>query len=119
MKEKSTRQLKVSENIRHILTDMFLKGQVKHIKLFDKKIFVNYVDVSIDLTSAKVYVSAFNKAESDDIVLALNESAGYIKGKLGRRMKIRSVPNLIFIKDTLIEDTEEINKRLDDLTSGF
>ncbi len=94
---------------------MFLKGKVKNVKLFDKKIFVNFVDISVDLTMAKVYVSVFNKNEADEIVSALNESAGFIKGLLGRSMKIRSVPNLTFIKDTLIEDTEEINSRLDDL----
>ncbi len=57
-KEPSQRQLRVGEEIRHILADIFLRGDFDATSLHDVSITVTEVDVGPDMRNAKAYVSA-------------------------------------------------------------
>ncbi|MEH6493358.1 30S ribosome-binding factor RbfA [Halopseudomonas sp.] len=63
---------------------------------------VTAVEVSRDLSHAKVFVTLMNKDSAEDIALnleILKDSAGYLRMLLGRSMKLRSVPSLHFHYD--------------------
>jgi ribosome-binding factor A len=63
---------------------------------------VTAVEVSRDLSHAKVFVTLMNKDSAEDIALnleILKDSAGYLRMLLGRSMKLRSVPSLHFQYD--------------------
>ncbi len=64
------------------------------------------VDVSSDYSYAKVYFSVLttnNPNELKAIQHALQESAGYLRGLLGKRIKLRVIPQLQFLHDAVIE----------------
>jgi ribosome-binding factor A len=63
---------------------------------------VNDVDVSRDLSYAKVYVTFFEEDESlvKEKVKALDDAAGYIRSLVAGRMKLRVMPELRFIYDS-------------------
>ncbi|ABV88376.1 30S ribosome-binding factor RbfA [Shewanella pealeana] len=63
---------------------------------------VNDVDVSRDLSYAKVYVTFFEEDEKlvEQKVAALDAAAGYIRSLVAGRMKLRVMPELRFIYDS-------------------
>ena len=69
---------------------------------------VSSIDLSRDLSYAKVYVTFFNIDNDEDRikegVAALDAASGYIRSLVGSAMKLRIVPELRFIYDnTLVE----------------
>jgi len=72
------------------------------------------VDVSGDLSSAKVYVSAFGGTEDTiESVKGLKNAAGYIRRELGQRLKLRKTPELRFIADDSIVKSAQIADIID------
>ena len=76
-----------------------------------KLISIVKVDVSGDMSYAKVYVSAIEgKEKTEESVKALKGAAGYIRRELGARLKLRKVPELRFVADNSIEISANISK---------
>ena len=84
---------------------------------------VNAVKVSRDLGYADVYVSLLTTEELTeespqvrDSLTVLNKAAGFLKGQVGRAMKLRVTPQLRFHFDTLLGHSRHmdnlIRKRL-------
>lgn len=59
------------------------------------------VHVTEDLKFAKVYVSDYNDVEQT--LVALQSAKGFIRKEIGKKIKMRIIPELIFIKDDSIE----------------
>jgi ribosome-binding factor A len=74
-------------------------------------ISVSDVEVSRDLSHAKVFVTVFEEDKAKDSIRALNKAAGFLRGRLGQEMRIRSVPELSFRH----EDSVETGQRMDQL----
>ncbi|GAX90569.1 30S ribosome-binding factor RbfA [Effusibacillus lacus] len=79
---------------------------------------VTDVEVSGDLQIAKVYVSVLGsqdqKAES---LNALRKATGFIRSEVGRRIRLRLTPELIFELDTSLEYSSKIQQVLRDINS--
>jgi ribosome-binding factor A len=81
---------------------------------------ITEVKVSADLSQARVFVSVFGSPQQQHEMLALlQEQAAFIRHLLGQRMRLRSVPQLRFVFDEVIEHGarmmqifEEIEKEL-------
>jgi len=73
---------------------------------------VSDVEVTRDLAHAKVFVTALDAASAKDAVDALKELAKEIRFQLGRRMKIRSLPELHFQYDASLDRGERIDQLL-------
>ncbi len=78
-------------------------------------ITVTGVKVSDDLRNATVYLSVLNSSDTERTVRKLNKSASFIKGELGRRLRIRRIPALTFMTDAAIEYGRKIDGILDNL----
>ena len=67
--------------------------------------FVSLSDVEVtrDLSHAKVFVTVFDSDKADSSVKALQRAAGYLRKRLGQEMRIRSVPELHFHHDSSVE----------------
>jgi len=61
------------------------------------------VEVTRDLSHAKVFVTVFETDKAVASVKALNRAAGYLRKRLGQEMRIRSVPELHFEHDASVE----------------
>lgn len=69
------------------------------------------LDVSGDMSYAKVYVSAIEGHDKTvESVKALKGAAGYIRRELGSRLKLRKVPELRFVADDSIEISANISR---------
>lgn len=74
---------------------------------------VTGVDVSPDLKHAAVYVSVLGSDETKLASLAALESAkGFMRGELGRRVRLKFLPELRFKLDTTAEESSKIQRLL-------
>lgn len=71
------------------------------------------VDVSKDLSYAKVYISALEGiARAQQSVQGLNSASGYIRRELSKRLHLRKSPELKFIADDSVEKSIAMFDRL-------
>lgn len=61
------------------------------------------VEVSSDLSFAKVYVSAMEGLETARLAVKPDKRNGYVRGEVGGRLHCRKTPELKFIADDSIE----------------
>lgn len=61
------------------------------------------VEVSRDLSHAKVFITVFESEKAASSLKALQRAAGYLRKRLGQEMRIRSVPELHFHHDASVE----------------
>ena len=77
------------------------------------------VDVSGDLSYAKVYVSTIEgENATSETVKGLRSAAGYIRRELGTRLKLRKTPELRFVADDSIAYSANIAGISDSFTYG-
>jgi ribosome-binding factor A len=77
---------------------------------------VTRASVTDDLRVARVYVSVLGDQEQrDDTLAGLERAAGFIRRELGRRLRLRRTPELIFVFDPGIEATERVAKLLEEV----
>lgn len=71
------------------------------------------VEVTNDLSQAKIYLSVFGGDEQKESTLkALASGTGFIRKELGKRIRLRIVPELIFKFDSSIEYGSRIDSLL-------
>ncbi|MDR2939471.1 MAG: 30S ribosome-binding factor RbfA [Clostridiales bacterium] len=74
---------------------------------------VVHVKTSTDLKYCKIYVSIFgDEKEKEDALLALKNASGYIRKLLATRINLRNTPELTFILDDSLDQSEKIAKLL-------
>lgn len=83
----------------------------------DSMVSVTDVEVSNDLSYARIYVSKLgsDKGTRSDGLAALEKANGYIRSLLAQRLKIRKVPELRFSLDNSLEYGAKIEKILGEL----
>lgn len=106
---------RVSEDIkREIIAVM---RELKDPRIKDKMLTVVRVDVSHDLSFAKVYVSALDGIDSaKEAVKGLVSATGRIRHEVGSRLRLRKTPELKFIADDSVEHGMEIFKKIKSVT---
>ncbi|MBP3390504.1 MAG: 30S ribosome-binding factor RbfA [Clostridia bacterium] len=103
---------RVTSDIKLALSDIL--REVKDPRV-SKLLSIVKLDVSGDMSYAKVYVSAIEgKDKTEESVKALKGAAGYIRRELGARLKLRKVPELRFVADNSIEISANISKIVND-----
>jgi ribosome-binding factor A len=72
-------------------------------------ISITDVDVSGDLQHAKIFVSIYGSDEARaETMAALHSAAGYIRSNLGKRVRLRRTPEVIFAEDRSLERGTEM-----------
>ena len=73
------------------------------------------VEVSKDFSHAKVFVTSLNSDEDMPQTLAiLHKAAGFLRRELGRRIKLRIIPELHFVHDESIERGNRLSSLIDE-----
>lgn len=115
---KGYRQGRLGEEIRIIISSMLIH-QIKDPRL-SSMISISGVDVTADGSYATCYVSVLNmstdaekKEQAEKEILAgLASASGMMKKEIGRQVRMRRVPQLIFKMDHSMEYGEHIDKIL-------
>jgi ribosome-binding factor A len=106
------RSARIKDLIREEVADIIMH------KLKDPRLgFITVTDaqVSSDLRHARVYASVFEETKKEESLKILNSSAKFIRNELGRRIKIKFIPELTFKLDESINYGAKIEKLLNEV----
>lgn len=95
------RSHRVADYIQRELSGL-IRNELKDPRL-SPMLTIASVEVSRDLSIAKIYYSVFDADEREPSQLALDSASGFLRKQLARRMKTRSVPQLRFYYDDSAE----------------
>ena len=102
---------RLGDQIREEIADIIAR------KLKDPRVgfvTVTAVYVSEDLRHAKVFVSIYGDEKTQaETMKGLNSAAGFVKGEIGRRIKIKFTPDIVFKQDTSLEKAAHVLDILD------
>jgi ribosome-binding factor A len=71
------------------------------------------VDVSPDLSHAKVFFTLFEKQKLEETSAGLKRSAGFLRSQLARRIKLYTTPELRFVYDESVERGDRLSRLID------
>jgi ribosome-binding factor A len=108
----SQRQLRVGEELRHLLAHILGRNELRDPALKDAVITVTEVRISPDLKNATAFVMPLGGAHATEVVAALQRGAAYMRGLIGRELQLRHVPSLRFTLDTSFDHASRIEALL-------
>jgi ribosome-binding factor A len=80
---------------------------------------VTAVDMSGDLSQARVFLSIMGTpAQQTATFHQMEKSSGFLRTELGKRMRLRHVPELLFKMDSSVEYGNKIDQLLNDMARG-
>lgn len=105
---------RIAEEIKKEIS-LIIQREMKDPRI-DGLISITEVDVTNDLSYAKIYVTCYAaKEKQKEVLQVLKNASGYFRSELGKRIKLRTIPELIFEFDTSLEYGNKINSILADL----
>ena len=102
------RQLRVGEMIKQALSMIFLKDEAKLPNVQTKGITVTEVRMSPDLKTAKAFVLPLGGINSNETVEELKEFSFAIRKTLSKKINMKFLPKLLFVKDESFDYAEKI-----------
>ncbi|MGZ9584592.1 30S ribosome-binding factor RbfA [Paenibacillus marinisediminis] len=97
-------------------------SQLIQMELKDPRIgflTVTGVEVTNDLSMAKIYLSVLGDDEArENSLKALEKAKGFLRSELGKRIMLRHTPELVFKLDSSIEYGSRIERILNDIRDG-
>jgi ribosome-binding factor A len=111
----TVKQERMQDRIREILSTLLLM-EVTDPALQN----VTITDVTLDreLEYADVFVNALgDEARQDEVMAGLKRANGFLRREVGKRVKLRRTPNLIFHWDITLSRGQKIEDALDKLHS--
>jgi len=74
---------------------------------------ITSVDVSPDLSHAKVFFTLLDKEKLPETLAGLKRSAGFLRSQLAKRIKMYTTPELRFEYDQTVEQGDRISRLID------
>ncbi|MGQ0654527.1 MAG: 30S ribosome-binding factor RbfA [Betaproteobacteria bacterium] len=110
MKKSSGRPHKLGDLIQRELSQLLAR------ELRDPRVgmlTITAVDVSPDLSHAKVFFTLLQKEKLEDTLHGLKRSAGFLRSQLARRIKLYTTPELRFVYDESVERGDHLSRLID------
>lgn len=109
---KTRRTSRVGESVRDALVEVF-RQELNDLSLGLTSI--TGVEVSPDLHFARIFISGLDEKETKDKIRELQQRKGLIRSELGKRIRLRSTPEL----DFKFDETTMRAGRIEDLLAGI
>lgn len=107
---------RVAEEIKKVIGDIITR------KLKDPRIgFVTITDVEVtgDLQQAKIFLTVLGDQKEDQETLAgLEKAKGFIRSEIGKHIRLRKTPEILFEIDKTIETGNRIERLIHDLNQS-
>jgi ribosome-binding factor A len=105
----SQRQLRVAEEIRHVLAGLFERRDFRDPDLAAADITVTEVRISPDLKHATVFIARLGRTDVEALLPALKRASAYLRGQVAHAVRLRSAPDLVFQADTALDYAAKID----------
>ena len=109
-KPPSQRQLRVAEEVRHVMSGIFIRNEFRDPDLENVLITVSEVRMSPDLKHATAFVTRLGRTDIEAKLPALRRAAPYFRAQLAHIMRLRVAPDVSFQPDTALEYAMHINQ---------
>lgn len=109
---RSVRVLRVGEQVRHILSELLMRGEVHDDVLTSHSVSVTEVRMSPDLRHATVFVKPLLGANEADVLKALKTNTAYFQKEVAGRVKTKYAAKLKFLADESFDTAEHIESLL-------
>lgn len=110
-----------NHNIRRLTEDVRREicaalREIKDKKITENIVTISHIELTSDLSYCKVYVSCLNGGEKTaDIAKTLQNAEGFFKREINKRVKMRKLPELIFLPDNSQDYYEKISGILENI----
>ncbi len=112
----SRRIERINSIIRQEISDLLLR-EIKDPRL-DNFVSIVRVDTSPDLSHAFVYVSLMGSDEiKSETMAALQAASRFFKGELGKRLALKTIPEIEFKRDDSIAKAARVLELMDRIES--
>ena len=108
----SQRQLRVGEMLRHALSQILTRGDIRDADLDGVSVTITQVKPSGDMRHATVFCEPLGGQNADKIIKALNRHKAFIRGEMGRMIELKFTPDLGFVEDDSFAEAEKIENLL-------
>ncbi len=107
-----SRTLRVAEQIQRELANL-IRLEIKDPRV--GMVTLTDVEVSADYSHAKVFFTTTGTGDQiTEASAGLNHAAGFLRYELGRRVKLRGIPQLHFTYDESVERGVRLSRLIDD-----
>jgi ribosome-binding factor A len=104
---------RVADQIRMEVADILMR-KIKDPRV--RSVTVTDVELTNDLRIARVFVTALGTdAETRDVFAGLAKARGFVRSELGRRLALRYLPEVVFVKDVSGLRADRVLQLLDEL----
>ena len=115
---KSQRQLQIGENIKRVMSEIFMRGGILTIP--GSYLTILEADVSPDAKNVKIFLDIFGKEETHEAIIAeLNAAAPQFRHELAKKVTLRVVPDVKFVLDKTSKQVKTIEDLLNDESKNF
>ncbi len=105
----SQRQLRVGEEIRHLLARALERGDLHDAVLDTVPVTVSEVRVSPDLRHATAFVMSLGGLRLDEVLAALAKNAWAFNKMVARSLSLRYTPTVKFVADETFDEASHID----------
>jgi ribosome-binding factor A len=109
---RSVRLLRVGEQVRHILSEILMRGDVHDDVLQSHLVSVTEVRMSPDLKHATVFVKPLLGADEAKVIKALRTNTAYFQSEVAKRVNLKYAARLKFLPDESFDEGARIDALL-------
>ena len=109
---RSVRLLRVGEQVRHVLSEILMRGEVHDDVLTKHPVSITEVRMSPDLRHATVFVKPLLGENEDAVIKALRTNTAYLQREVAARVQQKYAAKLKFLPDESFDEGTHIDKLL-------
>jgi len=115
---KSQRQLQIGENIKRVMSEIFMRNDILTIP--GGYVTILEADVSPDAKNVKLFLDIFgNEKIHNSIINQLNAAVPQFRHELSKKAVLRVVPDIKFVLDKTGAQVKSIEDLLNDESKNF
>ena len=111
---RAVRLLKVGEQVRHILSELLMRQEVRDVVLTANSVSVTEVRMSPDLRHATTFIKPLLGANEEAVMKALRTHTAYFQKEVAQRLRLKYAAKIKFLADESFDVAGHIDKLLAD-----
>ena len=111
---RSVRLLRVGEQVRHVLSEILMRGDVHDDVLASHPTSVTEVRMSPDLKHATAFVKPLLGKDEEVVLKALRTNTAYLQREVAKRVQLKFAAKLKFLLDESFDEGSHIDQLLRD-----
>jgi ribosome-binding factor A len=111
---RSVRLLRVGEQVRHILSEILMRGDVHDEVLTSHTVSVTEVRMSPDLKHATAFIKSLLGQNEEAVLKALRTNTAYLQREVAKRVQLKFAAKLKFLADESFDEGSHIENLLRD-----